>query len=120
MRQLWAAALVATAAACELASFTYSAGEGLITLTFDEAVQSRTLNASGIVLQSNATAERAPMQRFRLRGAHPLGRLRIPRKWLSQRGKWWGEESGRGRCCGQAHAGEAGGGGNQHWTVCGG
>ena len=71
MRQLWAAALVATAAAFELASFTYSAGEGLITLTFDEAVQSRTLNASGIVLQSNATAERAPMQRFRLRGAHP-------------------------------------------------
>ena len=43
MRQLWAAALVATAAAFELASFTYSAGEGLITLTFDEAVQSRTL-----------------------------------------------------------------------------
>ena len=71
MLKLWAAALLASAAAFELASFTYSAGEGLITLTFDEAVQSRTLNASAIMLMSNATAERAPMQRFRLRGAHP-------------------------------------------------
>lgn len=69
-RLLWAA-LAATGAAFELVAFTYSAGEGLLTLTFDGAVQSRTLNASCLVLQSNATAERAPLERHRLRGAHP-------------------------------------------------
>ena len=53
------AALVATAATFELASFTYSAGEGLLPLTFDEAVQSRTLNAA-VVLIPVATAEAPP------------------------------------------------------------
>ena len=68
MRCLWLALAAATAAAFELAGFGLDVGTGLLTLTFDEAVQSKTLNASALVLQSNLTSARKPMERFRLTG----------------------------------------------------
>ena len=68
MRCLWLALAAATAAAFELAGFGLDVGTGLLTLTFDEAVQSKTLNASALVLQSNLTSARTPMESFRLTG----------------------------------------------------